>query len=441
MSWPTYERYTETTGSDPVPDHWKVSKLRHLMKVNPSVPESLRSDVNKTVTFLPMEAIGEDGTLDTTRERSVGELVTGYSYFADGDVIVAKVTPCFENGKAAVIEALPTRDGFGTSEVTTLRPGNGLDQQFLGYLVRSDRFRQSSIAAMTGAGGLKRVPDEHVRSFQIGLPPTAEQSSIVSFLDHETAKIDALIAKQEQLIATLREDRAATITQAVTKGLDPTVEMRDSGASWIGEVPAHWSVAKVKHGFSVTLGKMYQGEMQSSDDVQLPHLKAGSVTATGLNLDEPMLCWFSQSEIRSLTLRKGDILVVEGGAIGRCVVLDRDLNGWGFQKSLNRVRALRDDSPVFLAYLIEAATLCGHVSILCGKATIPHFTAEKVGALKWPHPSVEEQLAIAGHLDDRCGTIDGLIGKSTEMIEALREYRSALITDAVTGKIDVRGVA
>jgi len=441
MNWPAYEKYKEAAGSDSIPDHWQVVKLRHLLKVNPSVPERLRANEDEMATFLPMEAVGEDGSLDTTRARPIRELLTGYSYFANGDVIMAKVTPCFENGKAAIIETLPTTDGFGTSEVTTLRPGHDLDQRFLGYLVRSDRFRQSSIAAMTGAGGLKRVPDEHVRSFQIGLPSVAEQYGIVDFLDRETVKIDALIGKQEQLIATLREDRAATITQAVTKGLDPNAEMKDSGASWIGEVPRHWSVAKVKHGFSVTLGKMYQGEMQSADDVQLPHLKAGSVTATGLSLDEPMMCWFSQSEIRSLTLQKGDVLVVEGGAIGRCVVLDRDLDGWGFQKSLNRVRALRGDNPNFLAYLIEVATLCGHVSILCGKATIPHFTAEKVEALEWPHPSVDEQLAIVEYLDKRCTRIDALIAKSSEMIEVLREYRSALITDAVTGKIDVRGVA
>mgnify|MGYP000888012665 CR=1 FL=1 len=205
MNWPAYEKYKEAAGSDSIPDHWQVVKLRHLLKVNPSVPEGLRANEDEMATFLPMEAVGEDGSLDTTRARPIRELLTGYSYFANGDVIMAKVTPCFENGKAAIIETLPTTDGFGTSEVTTLRPGHDLDQRFLGYLVRSDRFRQSSIAAMTGAGGLKRVPDEHVRSFQIGLPSVAEQYGIVDFLDRETVKIDALIGKQEQLIATLRE--------------------------------------------------------------------------------------------------------------------------------------------------------------------------------------------------------------------------------------------
>jgi len=434
-----------TAGSPPTETHavqasstWATTKLRFLLEVNPAMPADLRAQSDRLVPFVPMEALGEDGTLDTTRERPVSELLTGYSYFANGDVLMAKVTPCFENGKAALVDTLPSGHGFGSTEVTTLRASAGLYPDFLYYLVRSDHFRQASIASMTGAGGLKRVPDEHIRSFETPVPSEIEQRAIADFLNRETAKIDALIDKQDQLIATMREDRAATITHAVTKGLNPNVAMKDSGAPWVGKVPAHWTLAKLKHGFSVTLGKMYQGEAKSPGDVELPHLKAGSVTENGLNLADPMMCWFTPAEARSLALRAGDVLVVEGGAIGRCAVLKEDLRGWGFQKSLNRVRALGNDSPQFLAYLIETATLSGHVSILCGKATIPHFTAEKLAELEWPHPSIDEQKKIVDFLDSRCASIDALINKSIEMIETLREYRSALITNAVTGKIDVR---
>ncbi|WP_158260423.1 restriction endonuclease subunit S [Mycobacterium talmoniae] len=292
---------------------------------------------------------------------------------------------------------------------------------------------------LASGGGQPNINQDKLRSLRIGVPSRAEQNRIVDFLDRETVKIDALIAKQEQLIDTLREDRIATITRAVTKGLDPDVEMRDSGIPWIGLVPRHWAVGKVKHGFSVVLGKMYQGEPQRTADVELPHLKAGSITEAGLNTEEPMMCWFSAHEVRTLSLRKNDVLVVEGGAIGRCTVLDTDMPGWGFQKSLNRVRARSGDSPKFLAYLVETATACGHVSVLCGKSTIPHFTAEKLEALEWPRPSPAEQRAIVRHLETKCKKIDALIAKATQVIDTLREYRSALITDAVTGKIDVSG--
>jgi type I restriction enzyme S subunit len=309
------------------------------------------------------------------------------------------------------------------------------------YAFYSLRAARSYLVFLASGGGQPNISQDKLRGLRIAVPPLTDQQTISKFLDNETAKLDALIGKQEQLITTLREDRTATIVHAVTKGLNPNVEMKDSGVSWIGQVPAHWTVGKVKHGFAVTLGKMYQGQAENAEDIELPHLKAGSVTSSGLDTQNPMMCWFSPHEIRSLSLRKGDVLVVEGGAIGRCVVLDRDMTGWGFQKSLNRVRALSDDSPRFLAYVIETATESGHVSVLCGKSTIPHFTAEKLEALEWPHPSVEEQRQVVQFLDQRCAKIDALIAKATEVIETMREYRSALITSAVTGKIDVRGAA
>lgn len=310
--------------------------------------------------------------------------------------------------------------------------------KFVFYCLTASRDR---IWASSMGNTIPIISAGRLGAVKIPVPPVDEQNAIADFLDAETAKVDALIAKQEQLIATLREDRTATITHAVTKGLNPDVEMKETGVPWIGRVPFHWTVGKIKHGFSVTLGKMYQGAAQHAADVELPHLKAGSLTPAGLQTENPMMCWFTPGEIRSLSLKKGDVLVVEGGAIGRCVVLDRDLEGWGFQKSLNRVRARGDDSPEFLAYLIETATESGHVAVLCGKSTIGHFTAEKVEALEWPHPTVQEQRAIVAFLTARCAEIDLLIAKAKAVIETLREYRSALITDAVTGKIDVRGAA
>ena len=436
MSWPVYPKYKETAGSGSIPDHWQVSKLRHLLKVNPSVPESLRSDGNEMVTFLPMEAIGEDGTLDTTRERPIRELLTGYSYFANGDVIMAKVTPCFENGKAAVIETLPTTDGFGTSEVTTLRPGSGLDQRFLGYLVRSDRFRQSSIAAMTGAGGLKRVPDEHVRSFHIGHPSVAEQYGIVDFLDRETAKIDALIAKQEQLIITLREDRAATITQAVTKGLDPNVEMKDCGSGFPA-IPAHWQVQPLKRlGRLITGGTPATGSEgnYASSGEGFPWFRPEDLDITG----HPSAAskFISDSGLASVPrLSAPSVHVVSIGAtLGKVGYVDVD------SSSNQQITAVVGaDCPRYTYFALVASYERIWASSMGN--TLPIISAGRLGTVRLPVPPTNEQASIADYLDTRCARIDALIAKSMEMIETLREYRSALITDAVTGKIDVRGVA
>ncbi|OCH81361.1 restriction endonuclease subunit S [Gordonia sp. UCD-TK1] len=437
MTWPGYPQYKPSGSAylGDVPSHWIVSKFSRHVWINGGQVDPRVDAYCAMPLIAPNHVESQTGkllALETAEEQGAD---SGKYLVRQGQIIYSKIRPNLAKAVIAPADCLCSADMYGlTPDPSVLDSAYAirvlLSRPFTDYVVDS-----SMRVAMP------KVNHESLGAAPVWFPPVDEQRMIVDFLERETAKSDALIAKQEQLIATLREDRAATITQAATKGLDPDVEMKDSGAGWIGDVPAHWSVAKIKHGFSVTLGKMFQGEAQAAVDVQLPHLKAGSLTTTGLSLDDPLLCWFSPGEIHSLTLRKGDILVVEGGAIGRCVVLDRDLDGWGFQKSLNRVRALHGDSPEFLAYLIEAATLSGHVSILCGRATIPHFTAEKLAALEWPHPGVDEQVAIAAFLKARCAEIDALITKSTEMIETLREYRSALITDAVTGRIDVRKVA
>lgn len=442
MNWPAYADYKEMAGSYPVPNHWKVSKLRHLLKVNPSVPESLRSDMNEMVTFLPMEAVGEDGILDTTRERPVRELLTGYSYFANGDVIMAKVTPCFENGKAAVIETLPTTDGFGTSEVTTLRPSSDLDQRFLGYFVRSDRFRQSSIAAMTGAGGLKRVPDEHVRSFEIGLPSGAEQCGIVMFLDRETTKIDTLIAKQEQLIATLLEDRAATITQAVTNGLDPDVEMKDSGSTGLGYIPSDWTISRLK---MLLVEPLTYGANAAADDATVGHPRYVRITDIDQNgsLRKDTFRSLPPEVAAPYLLKEGDLLFARSGAtVGKTFMYE---DSWGICCYAGYLIRARFDQtkviPSYMNYFAATAPYWYHIASAQIQATIQNVSAERYGELVVPVPPLHVQRAIVENLNISCAKIDALTSKSTKVIEILRECRSALITDAVTGKIDVRGVA
>ncbi|KUI20488.1 hypothetical protein AU192_16430 [Mycobacterium lehmannii] len=447
MSWPTYPDLKpsgiEWLGE--VPSHWTVDRIKWSVSSSQNgiwgaEPDGGPDDIRcvRVADFdRPRLAIQDrDVTYrKVSRPERQGRLLR------KGDLILEK-SGGGENNPVGFVVLYDRMDAAVTSNFVarvTLRPG--MEPRFWTYLhswLYNSRLTRRSLKQTSG---IQNLDQQSYFDERVCFPPSPDQITIADFLDRETAKIDALIAKQEKLTAILREDRTATITHAVTKGLNPNVEMKETGVPWIGRVPFHWTVGKIKHGFSVTLGKMYQGAAQHAADVELPHLKAGSLTPAGLQTENPMMCWFTPGEIRSLTLKKGDVLVVEGGAIGRCVVLDRDLEGWGFQKSLNRARARGDDSPEFLAYLIETATESGHVAVLCGKSTIGHFTAEKVAALEWPHPTVQEQRAIVAFLTARCAEIDLLIAKANAVIETLREYRSALITDAVTGKIDVRGAA
>jgi type I restriction enzyme S subunit len=428
-----------------IPAHWRKAQLRHVVdRIEQGVsPQAYAELADEGWGVLKSGCVNGGVFADLQHKKLPDDFeIDPVMVVEKGDLLVCRASGTADLvGSTAVVRQLRYRLIL-SDKTFRLIPGSLTSINYLEWAMNSRMYREQVRRAISGAEGLaNNLPMSELKSFIFALPPRGEQNQIFSFLDRETAKIDALIAKQEQLIATLREDRTATITHAVTKGLDPDVDMKDSDIPWVGQVPCRWTLSKVKHGFSVVLGKMYQGEAADSDDMELPHLKAGSITEGGLDLSDPMMCWFNQREVANLNLRAGDVLVAEGGAIGRCVVLHEDLPGWGFQKSLNRVRAREDDSPRFLAYLIEAATECGHVSVLCGKATIPHFTAEKLAALEWPRPEPPEQRQIAKFLDNRCADISSLITKADAVIATLREYRSALITDAVTGKIDVRKVA
>lgn len=199
---------------------WPVTRLRYVAELNPVVRQELLQAPETEVSFLPMEAIGEDGCLNLERTRPVTDVRNGYSYFEDGDVAFAKVTPCFENGKGALMSGLEGAAGFGTTELTVLRPKQGTVPRFLHYVVQSSLFRRCGAAAMTGAGGLKRVPDEFTRDFTTPWPSFVEQTRIANFLDEQTARIDVLREHCRKHITLLREYRASLISAAVTGQLD-----------------------------------------------------------------------------------------------------------------------------------------------------------------------------------------------------------------------------
>jgi type I restriction enzyme, S subunit len=199
-----------------VPEHWEVKRSRFVFSMNPSKQEIALLPEDTEVSFLPMEAVGENGSLDLERTRPIIEVGSGYTYFAENDVTFAKITPCFENGKGAIMRNLVGKCGFGTTELTVLRPSEYANSHFMYYLTISGEFRKNGEAWMYGAGGQKRVPDEFVKEFRFCWPQLSEQQSIASFLDRETAKLDSLITKVKSAIEKLKEYRTALISAAVT---------------------------------------------------------------------------------------------------------------------------------------------------------------------------------------------------------------------------------
>ena len=207
---------------------------------------------------------------------------------------------------------------------------------------------------------------------------------------------------------------------------------KDSGVEWLGEVPEHWGLTALKHGYEVTLGKMLQPEASSEDDILLPYLRAANIHWSGVDHSDIKTMWFSIRDREHLLLQVGDLLVSEGGDVGRSAIWQGEISECYFQNSVNRVRPSNGNLTSFLCYWISTMKDKGFIDVLCNKSTIAHFTAEKVGAVPVPIPPVDEQQAIAYFLSQEIAKIDALIAEQQRLIELLQEKRQAVISHAVT---------
>ncbi|MFE8102284.1 restriction endonuclease subunit S [Brenneria goodwinii] len=202
-----------------IPEHWKTKRLRFCMTTNPSKGE-IKLGGEELVSFVPMDAVGEFGGLNIYVEKELDEVGCGYTYFAEDDVVVAKITPCFENGKGAIARGLKNSIAFGTTELHVLRAGEMILPDYLFHLTMSHSFRCFGESEMYGAGGQKRVPETFLKDFRIGLPPLSEQQYLVAYINKVNQRIDLQMRKTTNIISRLTEYRSSLITNAVTGKID-----------------------------------------------------------------------------------------------------------------------------------------------------------------------------------------------------------------------------
>ena len=204
-----------------IPAHWEATKLKRVVRFNPSKSETGASkDDESQVVFLPMERISVNGEVDCTERRPVSEIWGGFTYFRRGDVVLAKITPCFENGKGACLKTLETEFGFGTTELIVLRPSKSIKGEFLRFLTSTKQFLQVGEQFMTGAAGQQRIPSDFVKEYPIGLPPVNEQQEILDHIRKKPGEIDQAITRAEREVELIREYRARLISDVVTGQVD-----------------------------------------------------------------------------------------------------------------------------------------------------------------------------------------------------------------------------
>ena len=293
-------------------------------------------------------------------------------------------------------------------------------------------------AALANPGAVPSLSEGDQAGIPIVIPPMTEQRSIADFLDQETAKIDGLVRRKERLIELLQEKRTALITRAVTRGLDPNVPMKDSGIEWLGETPAHWDIAPVYTRYEVALGKMLDSKQVTGDSLG-KYLRNVDVQWDAVQVADLPEMDFSQSDRYRYLLRPGDLLVCEGGEVGRTAIWRGELNECFYQKAIHRMRTRSDSEiPKFFYFLMFALAQRGVFTAGGNPNTIDHLTAVQLRHYRVPFPSSHEQREIAEFLDRQTAWIDDLVSKVYEAIDHLNEFRNALISAAVTGKIEVR---
>lgn len=416
-----------------IPEHWEVKKIKYTSVLLNGYAFDSNSYVD---TGVPIIRIGDVGSeIDWNEMKRVpSDLLHILSRFRvlKGDILIALTGATI--GKNSV---------FKTDKVALLNQRVGvirglhIEQGFLKYVVCSDGFKKA-IDFLCYGGAQDNIGKGEVGNISTGLPPLSEQRAIADFLDRETERIDTLIAKKERQIELLQEKRAALISHVVTKGLNPNVKMKDSGIEWLGQIPDHWVTISIKRKFEIQLGKMLQNGPESDADVSVPYIKALHVLWGKVDTSDLPEMWASTADLKQYGVKRGDLLVCEGGEAGRAGIVESSPCTCIIQNAVHRVRGKNGDVR-FLQYMLHAVSTMGWFDVLCNKATIAHFTREKLSELRIPlPPSSDEQRSISTYLDGETSHIDTLISKIQNSIRKLREYRTVLISAAVTGKIDVR---
>ena len=353
-----------------------------------------------------------------------------------GDVVVVEGGAGF--GRSAVLREALVGWGFQNS-INRVRVFDG-DGRFANYALLAAQ-ASGHFETLINTATIPHLTAEKLADVQVAWPEGEVQRQIADYLDVQTGKIDALTGKQERLIETLAERRQAVISHAVTKGLNPNVPMKESGVEWLGVIPSNWVALSLNRLISNPL-KYGANEAAVHDNPEWPRYIRITDFGTDGALREETFRSLPPELAREYSLKGGDILLARSGATaGKSFLVPNDISascfaGYLIRVSLNRARS----RPRFISYFLSSSPFAEWRSLVVIQATIENISAERYARMPVPVPSVEEQDDIVEYLDRETAQIDALSAKAREMIDVLKERRQALISAAVTGKIDVRGL-
>lgn len=424
-----------------VPKNWKMLKLKHIAAVNFSSVDKHTIEDEEPVLLCNYTDVYYNDYItpdkDYMKATATPSEIERFS-LRRSDVLVTKDS---EEWSDIAVSAYVTSDMEGVLcgyHLAHIRPHSDV---FGKYLFRAFSARGINDQFRVEATGITRygLGKYGLDNALFPVPPFETQRAIAVFLDRETARIDQLIAKKERQVELLQEKRSALISHAVTKGLNPKAKMKDSGIEWLGEIPEHWAVKPIKRIGTIKYGLGTPPE-QRDDGVAIiraTDIHQGKIYADSIQrVDPDDVPWSRDPELRA-----NDIIVVRSGAYtGDSAIVSEEWDGAiaGYDMVLRVKHAI----PQFISYaLLSKYLLEGQIYLEKMRAAQPHLNAEELGSFYIVLPPYEEQKSIVRHMDEHLSQIDIMIAKIETSSGLLREYRTAVISGAVTGKIDVRGEA
>lgn len=437
MSFPRYPQYKDS-GVDwlgQVPAHWEVKPFKRVFRERDersAKGEETLLSVSAYTGVSPRSDIIDEGD-QLTRADSL----EGYKV-CHSDDLVMNIMLAWNRGLA-----FTQYEGIVSPAYCVFSVTDGSVPSFLNYLVRSDNYTLYFKAFSAGVidSRLRLYPDVF-GSLNCCLPPLPEQREIAGLLDRETGKIDALVAEQERLLELLKEKRQAVISHAVTKGLNPNAPLKPSGLDWLGDVPAHWDTRRVKS-VSTFLTSGPRGWSERISEVGELFIQSGDLNDTlGLDLETAKRVQVEgDAETARTQLRNGDVVVCITGAKTGNVAICSGLSETAYvNQHLCLVRPSEEVVPRFLGMLLKSRVGATYFD-LSQYGLKQGLSLENVKEAPVPLPPLSEQRAIVAHLDAATAQFDALTAAVERALALLQERRTALISAAVTGQIDVRSAA
>jgi type I restriction enzyme S subunit len=445
--YPAYPEY-KATGCDwfpSIPAHWQIDRAKWSVSSCQNGIWGSEPEGDDDLVCIRVADFDRQSLCVSTKKltlRSIAERERRNRLLMRGDLLLEKSGGGEQQLVGAVVEFDQSFPAVSSNFIARMVVKEGMDSRFLVYIhahLYSGRVNFRSIKQTTG---IQNLDGQAYLDERIPYPPLDEQRAITRFLDFKTAQIDALIAKKVALLDKLAEERTTLISLAVTKGLDPLAPRKDSGVAWLGDIPAHWTVSKLAY-LSLSLQTGPFGSQLHADEyieggvplINPTDISNGEVLENAkITVGEDVAERLSRHK-----LELGDVVIARRGEMGRAGLVRERNVGW--LCGTGSLRARLDKTaliPEFLLYQFSMRGVAEYLSLQSVGSTMDNLNTSILGRLPVIAPPLPEQAALVLHLRKLSESIDCQVAKVREVISSLHEYRSALITNAVTGRIDVR---